>query len=119
MDALISSRSTRRLLLSLIPALALISVVRAAEPATEDPAALATQYAQEAKQYAQQATHLRAEADKHATIAKAHRSGASGSKTAHESIAKHCEGIAADLRAAADESDALAATFRELAGQKK
>lgn len=111
MDALMSSRSTRRLLLSLIPAVALISVVRAAEPATEDPAALATQYAQ-------QATHLRAEADKHAKIAQAHRSGA-GAKTAHESIVKHCEGIAKNLRAAADESDALAATYRELAGQKK
>ena len=112
MDAIISSRSTRRLLLSLIPAVALISVVRAAEPATEDPAAAATQYAQ-------QATNLRAEADKHAKIAQAHRSGAGGSKSAHESIAKHCEKIAKDLRAAADESDALAAPYRELAGQKK
>lgn len=115
MDALIS---TRRLVLSLIPALALISVVRAAEPPTEDPAALSTQYAQEAKQYAQQAADLRAQADKHANIAKMHRAGAGG-KTAHESIVKHCEDIAADLRSAADESDALAATYRELAGQKK
>jgi hypothetical protein len=34
-------------------------------------------------------------------------------------MAQHCEKIAANLRAAADESDALAKSYSELAGQKK
>jgi hypothetical protein len=48
-----------------------------------------------------------------------HEAGAGGSKASHASLAQHCNKIAADLRSAADESDALAATYRDLAAQKK
>ena len=99
-------------LLGLVAALGLASAVRAADTASEDPAALAARYTQ-------QAADLRANADKHAKLAQMHDAGSSSSKTAHASIAQHCEKIAANLRMAADESDALAATYRELAGQKK
>ena len=62
---------------------------------------------------------LRAKADKHAKLAKMHDAGSGGSKTAHASIAQHCEKIAANLRTAADESEALAATYSDLAAQQK
>jgi hypothetical protein len=68
--------------------------------------------------YAKQAADLRANADKHAKIAQMHRSGAGPSKMSHESIAAHCEQLAAKLRAAADESDAIAAAYRSLAEKK-
>jgi hypothetical protein len=107
-----SKQFTHATLLGLVVALGFASAVRAADPATEDPAALATQYTQ-------QAADLRASAEKHAKSAKLHEAGAGGSKSSHASITQHCNKIAADLRAAADESDALAATYRELAAQKK
>jgi Mg-chelatase subunit ChlI len=110
---LFSKQFTHATLLGLVAALWLVSAVRAADTASEDPTALAAQYTQ-------QAADLRAKADKHAKLAKMHDAGSvSSSKTAHASIAQHCEKIAANLRAAADESDALAATYSELAGQKK
>jgi hypothetical protein len=107
-----SKQFTHATLLGLVVALGLASAVRAADTASEDPAALAAQYTQ-------QAADLRAKADKHAKLAKMHDAGTGSSKTAHASIAQHCEKIAANLRTAADESDALAATYSELAAQKK
>ena len=107
-----SKQFTHATLLGLVAALGLVSAVRAADTASEDPAALAAQYTP-------QAADLRAKADKHAKWAQMHSAGSGSSKIAHASIAQHCEKIAANLRAAADESDALAATYTELAGQKK
>jgi hypothetical protein len=99
-------------LLGLIAVFGLASAVSAADTASEDPAALAAQYAQ-------QATDFRASAEKHAKFAKMHNASAGSSKAAHASMAQHCDKIAANLREAAAESDALATTYRELAGQKK
>jgi predicted lipid-binding transport protein (Tim44 family) len=107
-----SKRFAHATLLGLIVALATMSAVRAADTASEDPAALATQYAK-------QAADLRASAERHAQLAKRHDAGTMGGpKTAHESISRHCEKIAESLSKAADESDAVAATYRELAGKK-
>jgi hypothetical protein len=44
-----------------------------------------------------------------------HHAGAGSSKVNHESIERHCKEIAKNLRAAADESDALAADLRNSA----
>ena len=81
----------------------------AAEP-TEDPAALAATYDK-------QAADLRAEAQRHEKMARMHRGGAGSSKTAHDSIARHCERMAENLTAAAEESEAVAESFRSLAKQ--
>ncbi len=67
--------------------------------------------------YAQQATEFRASAARHDKLAQLHKAGSAGSqKSGHENIVRHCEKIAKDLRAAADESDALAAELKA-AGQ--
>ena len=94
------------MLLGFIAATMLGTVLHAAETAAGDPAALATTYEK-------QATEFRARADQHDNMAKMHRGGAGSSKVNHEDIVKHCEQISKDLRAAAKESDALAATLRE------
>ena len=109
---LFSKQFMHATLLGLVAALGLLSAVRAADTVSEDPAALAAQYTQ-------QAADWRASADKHAKLAQMHAAGSSSSKAAHASMAQHCEKIAANLRAAAAESDALATSYRELAGQKK
>jgi hypothetical protein len=100
------------MVLGAIAAAVLYSTSYAAGIATEDPAA-------QAAYYTKQAVDLRANAEKHAKEAGVHRTGPGGSKMAHDSIVQHCEKIAANLRAAADESDALAQAYRDLAGQKK
>ena len=105
------SRSTRGLILAILAATMLVSVLQAADTTSDDPAAQAAAYSKEA-------ADLRAEADKHDKIARMHKAGAGTSKTAHQSIAQHCEGLAAKLRAAADESDAIAAAYRSLAEEK-
>jgi hypothetical protein len=69
-----------------------------------------------ASTYEKQAVELRAKADKHDKMAQMHKGGAGSQKTNHESIVRHCENIAKNLRAAADESDALAAELK--AGSK-
>jgi hypothetical protein len=69
-----------------------------------------------ASTYEKQAVELRARADKHDKMAQMHKAGAGSQKTNHESIVRHCENIAKNLRAAADESDALAAELK--AGSK-
>jgi len=94
------------MLLGFIAATMLGSAVYAADAVAEDPAALATTYEK-------QAVEFRAIADKHDNMAKMHRGGAGSSKVNHEGVVKHCEQISKDLRAAAKESDALAATLRE------
>jgi hypothetical protein len=58
---------------------------------------------------------LRATAAKHDTMGSMHHAGAGSSKVNHESIERHCKEIAKNLRAAADESDALAADLRNSA----
>ena len=75
-----------------------------------------TDTAQTASTYEKQAVELRARADKHDKMAEMHRGGAGSSKVNHENIVRHCENIAKNLRAAADESDALAAELK--AGSK-
>ena len=99
-------------LLGVIVALGTVSIASAADTSSEDPAALAAQYSK-------QAADLRASAQKHEQSAKLHDAGAGSSKSAHASISQHCKSIAESLRKAADESDALAATYRDLAAQKK
>lgn len=95
------------MLLGILAAAMLGSAAFAAD-APADPAALATTYEK-------QAADLRASADKHDSMAKMHRGGAGSSKVNHEGIVRHCEKISQNLRAAAKESDALAATLRESA----
>src|SRR5690606_10624755 len=58
--------------------------------------------------YEKQVVELRARVDKHDKMAQMHKAGAGSQKVNHESIVRHCENIAKNLRAAADESDALA-----------
>ena len=105
------SRSTRGLVLAMLAAAMLVSALQAAETTSEDPAA-------QAASYSKKAADLRAEADKHEQIAKMHKAGAGTSKTAHDSIAQHCESLAEKLRSAAQESDAVAAAYRSLAEKK-
>jgi hypothetical protein len=45
-------------------------------------------------------------------MAKMHMGGAGSSKVNHDSIVRHCDKIAKDLRAAAQESDDLAKELR-------
>lgn len=62
--------------------------------------------------YAQQAADYRASAERHEKMAQMHKAGVGSSKVNHENIVRHCEMIAKDLRAAAVESDALAAELK-------
>jgi hypothetical protein len=81
------------------------SAAYAADTATDDPAA-------QAATYEKQAVDLRATAAKHDAMASMHHAGAGSSKVNHESIERHCKEIAKNLRAAANESDALATDLR-------
>lgn len=106
------NHSFRSMLLGGIVACALTAPAMAAERSPGDPAALATQYAA-------QAADFRVSAAQHAKTATMHRSGMAGSsKTSHESIANHCEKIAASLNEAAVEADALAAEYKKAAPVK-
>ena len=62
--------------------------------------------------YTQQAAELRASAERHEKMAQMHKSGAGSSKVNHDNIVRHCEKIAGELRAAANESDTLAAELK-------
>lgn len=98
-----------RSILATLVALSLLgSVIASAAESTEDPEALAATYDK-------QAADFRADAERHAQIARAHKAGAGSPKTAHDSIAQHCERIAESLTAAAKESEALAENYRALA----
>lgn len=101
----IPSRSGKGLFLGMIAAALMSSAVYAADAPADDPAALAATYEQ-------QAVDLRASAERHENMAKMHKGGAGSSKVNHDSIVRHCDKIAKDLRAAADESDALAKDLR-------
>jgi hypothetical protein len=46
-------------------------------------------------------------------MGKMHKAGAGSSKVNHDGIVKHCDAIAKNLRAAAAESEALAAEYRK------
>ena len=82
----------------------------AAEPAAENPAAQAATLKQQAAEY-------RARADRHEKMAAMHRGGGGSSKMAHENVVRHCESIAKNLRAAADESEALAEEYKKEAAR--
>jgi hypothetical protein len=84
----------------------LASAAWAGEASADDPVAMA-------QTYEKQAAELRAKADKHESMAKMHRGGAGSAKINHENVARHCQKIAENLRSAAQESDALAATLRK------
>ena len=103
----IAVRTIAKSLALAVAATALLGVVAsAAEPAQESPAAVVATLEK-------QAADLRATADKHENMAKMHRGGAGSSKVNHDSIARHCDAIAKKLRAAAKESEALAAEYRK------
>ena len=106
-----ASRSTRGLTLAMLSLAIVCSALQAAETTSDDPAA-------QAAAYSAKAADLRADADRHEKTAKMHKAGGGGSKTAHESIANHCERLAEQLRSAAEESDAIAAAYRSLAEKK-
>lgn len=82
------------------------AIAYAADAAPDSPAAMVATLEKQAADY-------RASADRHEKIAKAHRGGAGSPKMSHESVVQHCKAIAKNLRAAADESDALAAEYRK------
>ncbi len=98
----------RTLILAFTAATLLAASAFAAEPASEDPAAVVATLDK-------QAADFRAAAAKHENMAKMHRGGAGSSKVNHEGIAKHCDKIAEDLRSAAKESEELAAEYRKQA----
>jgi hypothetical protein len=106
----LSSGLGKRIILGTLAAVMIGAAVHAADAPADDPAALAASYEK-------QAVDLRASADKHEDMAKMHKNGAGSSKVNHESIVRHCDKIAEDLRAAAQESDALAKELRT-AGKK-
>jgi hypothetical protein len=91
--------------LGVIAAAMLGTAVHATDAPAENPAALAATYEK-------QATDLRASADRHENMARMHRGGGGSSKMNHEGIVRHCDKIAENLRAAAEESDALAKELR-------
>jgi hypothetical protein len=101
----------RTLILALAAATLLVANVYAAEPAGEDPVAVAATLDK-------QAADFRATAAKHENMARMHRGGAGSSKVNHEGIAKHCDKIAKDLRSAAKESEELAEQYRKEAAKK-
>jgi hypothetical protein len=100
----------RTFVLAFAAATLLAASAYAAEPAREDPAAVAATLDK-------QAADFRATAAKHENMAKMHRGGAGSSKVNHESIAKHCEKIAESLRSAAKESEELAEEYRKEAAR--
>src|SRR5512144_3172387 len=89
------------LILGMIATAMMSTAVYAADAPADDPVALAATYEK-------QAVELRASADRHESMAKMHKAGGGSSKVDHESIVRHCDKIAKDLRAAAQESDDLA-----------
>lgn len=100
----------RTLVLAFAAATLLAANAYAADPAREDPAVVAATLDKQAAEY-------RATAAKHDNMAKMHRGGAGSSKVNHDSIVKHCEKIAEDLRSAAKESEELAAEYRKEAAK--
>ena len=104
----IPSGIKKGLFLGMIATALMSTAVYAADEPSDDPVALAATYEK-------QAVDLRASADRHDKMAKMHMAGAGSSKVNHEGIVRHCNKIAADLRSAAQESDALAKELRDSA----
>lgn len=100
----------RNFVLGFVAATMLAAATYAAEPTAQDPAALAAQYDK-------QAAELRASAEKHEKMGSMHQGGAGSTKVNHENVVKHCQAIAKELRAAADESAALAEEYRKAASK--
>lgn len=105
MQIMTKPNPVKALFLGIVAAALMGTVAYAADPPAEDPVAMAQVYEKQAAEY-------RAQAEKHDRMAKSHKAGAGSSKVNHKSIARHCENIAKSLRAAANESDALAAALR-------
>ena len=101
---------TKSLVVALATTALLGTVASAAEPAQENAAAMVATLEK-------QAADLRDIAARHENMAKMHRGGAGSSKVNHEGIVKHCDAIAKDLRAAAKETDELAAEYRKEAAK--
>ena len=101
----IPSGIQKGLVLGIIAAAMIGGATHAADAPADDASALAATYEK-------QAVDLRASADKHERMAKMHMAGAGSSKVNHESIVRHCDKIAENLRAAAKESDDLAKDLR-------
>lgn len=109
MRTLVAPSGIRKaLVLGMIAAAMLGTAVRATDAPAEDPVALAATYEK-------QAADLRASADRHENMARMHKGGAGSSKMNHEGVVRHCDKIAENLRAAAEESDALAKELRNSA----
>jgi len=94
------------LMFAVIAGAVMSAAVHAADTPQNDPVATATSLQKQAAEY-------RAAAERHEKMGQMHHAGAGSSKVNHDSIVKHCDAIAKDLRAAADESDALAAEYRK------
>ena len=106
----IPSKMRNGLMFGMIAAAMMSGAAYAADAPADNPSALAATYEK-------QAANLNANADKHEKMARMHMAGAGSSKVNHESIVRHCDKIAENLRAAAQESDALAKDLR--ASEKK
>jgi hypothetical protein len=96
---------TRGIILSMVAAVMMSAAAHAADAPADDPATLAATYEK-------QAADLRASADRHEHMARMHKGGTGSSKMNHENVVRHCDKIAASLRDAAQESDALAKDLR-------
>ena len=100
----------RKAILALAAVTLLGAAAYAADPVREDPATTATTLEQQAADY-------RHAAEKHENMAKLHKAGGGSAKVNHDGIVKHCDAIAKNLRAAAAESEALAAEYRKEAAR--
>jgi hypothetical protein len=96
----------QRLVVAVMAGALMGASVYAADTPQNHPVATATSLEKQAAEY-------RAAADRHEKMGQMHQAGAGSSKVNHDSIVKHCETIAKNLRAAADESEALAAEYRK------
>lgn len=101
---------TKGLLLATAAAIAILgTAAHAAEPAASP--------APTAESLKEQAAEYRASAERHEKMAAMHRAGAGSSKMTHDSVVRHCDAIAKNLRAAAEESDALAEEYLKNPGK--
>jgi len=98
----------RRAVFAAAIATAILMSAAPAIQAADDPATLA-------QTYEKQAAELRASAERHLAAAKVPQGRRQSTRL---TIAKHCEAIAKSLQEAAAESEALAATYRQLAREK-
>jgi hypothetical protein len=102
----------RNVVITCVAAAMLGAAAYAAEPAQppEDPAVAAATLEM-------QAAELRALADRHDKMGRMHKANAGSSKVNHDNVVRHCDTIAKELRAAAEESESLAREYRKDAGK--